>query len=297
MRYAPARTTTLILGAAVLAGAYYAYWYAVAPTAPHAAPKRSPPAENIQRAAWLGQIAAPQPQPDSGQQPSLTARVDRLLASGDPADAFAAFKLIQSCVDFEHGDTGIVDPASTATFGLRLMTGQEKLDEAALCRGITERIKSSRLDHLAVAAKAGVPGAASEFIRAGPFGDPSALASRPDDPLVGAWKSQAIAQLNHEAEQGAEGSMMLLFAYYYGGSDIVEKDTAQSLRYAVALGQILDARGQQSGGFVPNPFTAAMLQTMEAGLTAQQIADAQAAGTRMAQRAFGNGQRPQAAPP
>lgn len=49
---------------------------------------------------------------------------------------------------------------------------------------MTERMRLSRFDYLAVAVKAGISGALIQMATEGPFGDSTALSTRPDDPLV-----------------------------------------------------------------------------------------------------------------
>ena len=77
---------------------------------------------------------------------------------------------------------------------MRGMTEREKQHDARLCGPMTERERQARLDYLAIALEAGVRGAAEAFLEAGPFGDPSALQTRPDDPLVKEWKATARAE-------------------------------------------------------------------------------------------------------
>jgi len=291
MRYANARTVTLVIAATLLAGGY---WYAMRPAAPpRSADKVSQPAASVKRAAWFAPVVVPSRLPDPDHRLALQARIAQLAASSDPADAFKAYQLVQSCIEFEaERDAPPADAASKTIFGLRNRSAQEKADAAALCAGMTERIKADRIGYLAIAAKAGVPAADFEFMRAGPFGDPSALQTRPDDPLVQAWKAQAIAQLRRGADQGEFNSIMLLYAGYQSCSGLVDKDPALALGYAVALGQIFDAMSHKSGSGFPHPFDATNVNKMASGLTPQQIAEAQAAGARMAQKTTDGWQPP-----
>jgi len=145
----------------------------------------------------------------------LAAQVDRLLASHDPEDAYAAYRLIADCAEFsDKHDRMVFDrreaaraPKDTFMAGYRGMTDDEKRHDAVFCANLTERQRQSRLDALAVAAQAGVSGAAVAFLDAGPFGDPSALKTRPDDPLVQAWKATATAQLQLAADAGDVGTL------------------------------------------------------------------------------------------
>lgn len=125
------------------------------------------------------------------QQPSLSARLDRLLATRDPADTYKAYWLIQDCMYFlddpNNYRTGPILPGSVAP---AVISEDAKIEKAPQCSGLTQRMRSSRIDYLTTAARAKVSLAAIAFYREGPFGDPSALESRPNDPLVQEWKNK-----------------------------------------------------------------------------------------------------------
>lgn len=102
-------------------------------------------------------------------------RVERLVASGDPRDAYRAFRLIDRCMRARGGDA------------------------VAACRGIGAAQRRDRLALLETAARAGVPGAVTAWTAEGPFGDKSALTQRPDDPLVAEWVRQAVEMIRTAA--------------------------------------------------------------------------------------------------
>jgi len=77
----------------------------------------------------------------------------------------------------------------------RGMNDSEKQRNSKLCAGMSERTRVSRFDYLASAAKAGTSGAVIQMAKEGPFGDRSALATRPGDPLVQEWKANVLAQV------------------------------------------------------------------------------------------------------
>lgn len=121
-------------------------------------------------------VAPPAPGPASvSLPPSPGARVERLLASADPQDAFRAWHLLERCHLEGHA--------------------------ASACRGITAAQLHLRLNLLEAAARAGVPGAATAFAGQGPFGDKSALTQRPDDPLVAQWIRDAEALIRDAARR------------------------------------------------------------------------------------------------
>lgn len=210
------------------------------PSVTQAPPPASPPAR----------VAAPAPAPARRQAlpaiaeaPPLNVQLDRLLATHDPEDAYRAYRLVADCATFNRNHDRIIfdqedleHPTGDALPGFRTMTEEEKRHEARLCDGLTERQRQSRLDDLAIAAKAGVPGAAVDFATEGPFGDPSALETRPNDPLVQAWKASAIDQLTRAAEAGAEpGALQYLADQYASGAALTGKNPLLAYRYLVAM--------------------------------------------------------------
>lgn len=240
---------------------------------------------------------APAPQPASVAAPpappapaSLAEQVERPRAARTPASLFRAYQLLAECDQFNRlHDRLIVEPAGMRrTPGdsalMRTMTAGEKDSAAQLCGPMTERMRLSRLDDLSAAAQAGLAEAAIAFATEGPFGDRSALTTRPNDPLVQAWKAQATAQLRHSADdQGDIGSVHFLLAEYGGGSELSEKDPALAYRYALAMNAIMEKLFQDPGGFarVYGP-DSELARTAAASLTPAQRAAEQAEAERIA---------------
>jgi hypothetical protein len=119
---------------------------------------------------------------------ALSEQVERLLATHDPEKVMAAYSLLSNCDQFNRFHDRVVfdeelrkkNAHSDDLSGYRGMTESEKQHDKVLCGPMTERMHQSRIDYLAIAAKAGVSGAAVAFEIEGPFGDRSALSSRPD---------------------------------------------------------------------------------------------------------------------
>jgi hypothetical protein len=180
--------------------------------------------------------------------PPLNVQVERLLATHRPEDAYRAYWLVADCAAFNlSGDRIVFDEEEIrqhtpgALPGFRGMSAEEKRRDATLCAGMTERERQSRLDYLALAANAGVFGAAVNFANEGPFGDPSALQSRPDDPLVREWKATASAQLTQAAEAEADmGAILYLADAYANGGPLTGKNPLLAYRYLVARTLIED---------------------------------------------------------
>lgn len=226
------------LAIAVLAAALaLAYWFLPDDGAPVAASAVPAPAQGRSLAAYFTLDASAVPVPDPVAPPvPLAQQLARLAASGRPEDAYAAYNLLDDCISFEK-DGRL--PGLEFELG-REMTAEEKTAQRQLCAGLTQRQREDRLAYLATAAKAGVPGAATLFLSEGPFGDRSALRNRPDDPLVQAWKRQAIAQLTAQADDAEVSSLSTLMMAYLRDGDVVQKDAPQAYGYLLALRLVYD---------------------------------------------------------
>jgi hypothetical protein len=204
----------------------------------------------------------------------LPGQVDKLLATGKPEDQYKAYWLIQDCVFFlEKGDLytqGAILPGANAP-QLIGMNKAQKETETLLCKDMTERMRSSRFDYLASAARAGVIGANIEFYNAGPFGDRTALDTRPNDPLVLDWKQLAFNQLNDQAMDGELLSLSFLTPMLTVGIAGMPPDPQLALTYQLAQVKMVG---------VDASFPASMIDRSH--LTPQQIADAEAGANRIA---------------
>ncbi len=223
--------------------------------------------------------------PRAGPGVPLATQIDLLVSTGVPADALRAYWLAQACIDIaEKGTLLKMDPQSDTH--LRGLTDEERLAQTALCGGMTERIRMSRLEHLAIAARAGVSGADDAFLRVGPFGDRSALKTRPDDPLVKAWRVEAEQLLTTHAEAGDMSSMLTLMQEYSGEGGTLGADPALALRYTYAVSEIFDHMLSRSDPNFPNPFKTSADKAMKDALSTEQVATAIAAGKAMAEKAL-----------
>lgn len=206
----------------------------------------------------------------------LSQQIDRLVATGKPEDLFKAYNLVEDCNEFKKWGT-------LPTLGLpwkHELTAEENRREAALCAGLTQRMQMSSIEHLAVAARAGVMGAAEAYWRKGPFGDPSALVTRPDDPLVVAWKQEAVALLTARASEGDAISLMMLEREYRYGGDVVQPDRALDFTYSLALQMIYQQIGVHSlAAFYDNG-----AREMEEGLSPQQVESGRRLASEIAER-------------
>jgi hypothetical protein len=254
----------------------------------------APPAVPPRRPAVLAPSPAaamlPPSLPLRGDAPPVGVQVERLLATHDPQAAYAAYQLVAGCIWFNtRHDVDVYDDKRRTYRGLN---PDERQHLDTMCGGMTERERQARLDYLGAAVKAGVSGAAWDFMTAGPFGDPSALKTRPDDPLVRAWKATAVAQMDRAAETGDPSMLILWGMQNLGGSDFADKNPALAYRYLIAFGFIA---GDRAG---PNDATATtyadgspVMNAFGFGLTPEQRAIEQAAARRIADEAKARRQR------
>jgi hypothetical protein len=263
------------LAVLISAGCIWALWPASEP--PPALPSPVTVAPE-QPQAWFGTINH-SAEPAEAPVVPLARQVDRLLASGKPEDAYRAYALVQACVYFARdGDLytpGEILPGAVMPEFIG-MTEEQKARQVQLCKPVTQRMLDSRLDHLAIAAKAGVRGASVDFYVVGPFGDNSALQSRPGDPLVIQWKQQAIEHLNASADKGDMASLGLLVMHRLGRSDLAP-DPVRAQTYTIAWRTII---GQKAGPASTFPD--------ETGLTSEQMVHANEEANRIV-KAFRQG--------
>lgn len=249
------------------------------PSVPDAvAPLRTAPPDSASPIGpgWLaGDLPAPAAAPAEG----LAARIARLAASQAPLDAYRAWWLLHACAEFRKSgflpDAGTVDEA-----GIR----EPIADPAVFCAGMTERMKMARVDYLERAARGGIDAALATLVEEGPFGDPSALRTRPDDPLVKEWKARVNGLLGGQAEQGYWSSLYVLFTGFWFDNPAIGADRQSALAYGMALRDImvkLDGVAEQDA----IPFNGPFLDAIGEGLSAGQVAQARARAAAIVARA------------
>lgn len=222
-------------------------------------------------------------QPAFANDAPLGVQVGRLRATHDPADALRAYRLVDDCVRFNHAQGGRPAPPDG-------VDGRAWARGMQVCGGMTERDRLAGFDDLAFAARAGVRGAAVAFEDAGPFGDPSALQTRPDDPLVQAWKATARAQMTQAAEAGTDLMTLNVWAAEnFNGSDLTARNPALAYRYTTALDLVFASL--YGADPVRAKAFAAVTAPLAADLTPGQQALELAAARRIADRARGQARR------
>jgi hypothetical protein len=213
----------------------------------------------------------------------LSVQVERLLATHKPASAYAAYFLVSACTTFNrHVDMKLYDDKLHAQ---RDMNASERQHLTKMCSGMTERERMARLDYLATAVKGGVEGAAWTFATEGPFGDPSALKTRPNDPLVQAWKTTATTQLTQAAEAGDLMVLLVWGLQLLTGSELTEKNPLLGFSYLLAFGFVQSDRlGPTDPGAQMYKDGSPMMNAFAGSLTAEQRAAAVATGRGIADK-------------
>jgi hypothetical protein len=210
---------------------------------------------------------------DGGAGEDLAQQIQRLSASREPRDAYQAYRLLRACMDTQHQPLQVAAIAD----GRSALAGVA--DPVAFCGAMTERMRTDRIALLERAARAGVDGAMVALVEEGPFGDASALATRPDDPLVTEWKARIGQMLGEQAGQGDWASLYLLFTGFAFGNPAIAVDRQSALAYGLALRDIvvrLDGLTEDQA----IPFNGPFLDQVKTGLSPEQQsrAAAQAAG-------------------
>ena len=275
----------LIVGIGVMRWSAVAALDAVAPIKQgvSARPARPVPAPSP------GRVPHP-PAPLAAEEATLAVRIDRLIATHDPENAHEAYMLIAECDIFNREHDRMIFDIKEVTqkhnmFPYRGMNDSEKQHDAKLCTGMSERMRLSRLDYLAIAAKAGIGGAVVGMAMEGPFGDRTALTTRPDDPLVQEWKAQVRDQLTKSADDGNMLTLNYLWGHTSTGDELIAKDPALAYRYALAQGLIFrELNGPEAPGATMHaPDDPFMMSIVE--LSAEQRMAERAAAQGIADRA------------
>ena len=192
-------------------------------------------------------------------------QINRLIATGHPADALSAFRLAAHCF---HSRNDLHDR----------MTTDDQVNQ--ICGNISGNQIAARSDYLDMALKAKVPGAATAFLQEGPIGgDLTALASRPTDPLIIDWKHKAIRVLIDASNEGDVDSLNQLSTIYHMGT-LAEKNIELALTYEIARQDILKSQGKLTPAQAKLGDRLSAVLAME--LSPEQIASATNNGKRMA---------------
>jgi hypothetical protein len=231
-------------------------------TAPVFQPRVAPPVP-----AASGTFAAAPRHPES-----LSQRVDRLGRSGDPVDAFAAYRLVTACVWARDHEGWMARHILPSDRGMLPTTQQA-------CGDIASDQVQGRLRWLERAALAGVHHAAAEMLKEGPDGLGISGSGDIDAPENAAWKQRVDAAIDagvHTCDADSLESRVNRYESGLGG----ERDRAEALTYWVAYMACREhADDAPAGG------DGGVARRMGATLSADQVAQAVSAGQQLARSA------------
>ncbi len=194
---------------------------------------------------------------------SKAAEIDRLSATGKPADAYKAYFLALAC------KTGRDDLRN----GMDYLDGPQ-VDER--CADITPLQIREMEKNLAKAVAAGIPGALVQKLAFGPLGgDPSALETRPNDPLVLEWKRGMLNDLTVYGRKTGDLLTLSVLENIYLYDYFGQKNPELALSYAMAQQEVVSNSGNPKRIRLAKSLEGQLARLSEP-LTPEQIAAARA---------------------
>jgi len=200
-----------------------------------AAPEPDPmlpdrPAEDRPRASAATARAVAPPAPAPAASESKWARVHALVASGKPADALAAYRILSLCAvvqSLQQAEDHSGDPAQRDDRG--------KLGDK--CGDLSPGQLGERVRLLEAAADAHVPGAVAALMNQGPDGQP--VADVWDDPAYADWRRRTLERVEAEADRGDAVALQLMVARHdHGQRPLAAEDSAAALKYYTAYADV-----------------------------------------------------------
>lgn len=279
-----AAAVAALIGALRSEGESQVYAGVAAPTAAAVGAAGSLPASAIQQhPPRLTQNLATETAPGP-QAPVHRAEFLRLAGNPSARDAYAAYAMLSQCRQARENDRIWRDTPqhqrTESITGARESLGADYAKKA--CGDLTEIDlgPSSRLALLEKAAAAGLPQAAIWMSAEGPFGDPTALATSPDDPAVHEWQRK-VARLIELAADGGDvvSAMSLAEQYATGGGVMGQPDQRKALMYAVAYRKLHELQqGRQT--------TLAQVNELTQGMKPEEADQARLEGEKFATEAY-----------
>lgn len=215
---------------------------------------------------------------------SKATKVVRLLATGSPEDAFSAWSVLATCNDRRRleqearSNVRSGPPEWLAERARDLASGELARASREACEDLSPTQIGDRLKYLERAAAAGVPHAALGLMREGPWGDPSAMYSRWDDPAVQAWLARSLELLKIAAAKGDLDTLdALAQLHQYGGALVKQPDPAAALMYATAY----NIAYKRHYGRDMSPNRQRALESLVARLPAEQVEKERAAAVQL----------------
>jgi len=209
-----------------------------------------------------------------------------LANSGDPAENFKAYVILTECTMSrdERQRTLMTRPADLDNRQKSLIqSGSIDSAIATSCGDLNISDFARRLPLLEKAAEAGIEMAAIRLTTEGPWGDPSALSSRGNDPLVIEWRTRMESLIRRAAEKGDLMAIFSLSEQYSTGIGVAARiDNELALTYAAAFHSIYEANHEK-----PAEGKLVTIKHLRERLETEAANRAQDAGLRLAQRIKG----------
>jgi len=201
--------------------------------APRIAEAAVPPAPRARAAAVPdpAQVAAVGPAGASSADPaSKWAKVNALVTSGKPADAFAAYRILSLCAvvqALQQVEDHSGDPAQR--------DDRSKLSDK--CGDLSPGQLGGRVRLLETAADAHVRGAVAALMNQGPDGQP--VAEVWDDPAFADWRRRTLERVAAEADRGDPVALQLMVGQHdHGQRPLSAEDSAAALKYYTAYADV-----------------------------------------------------------
>ena len=196
-----------------------------APWEPAPAPPEDTAAAPIDERALIPPKATPGAEPGAAPA-SVTAgelqRYAALAAGTQPADRYAAYKMLLACERLRQMTANIAQMSrSTLDTGEYLeIVEQNNAQTRKLCTGLPHADTRIRLGLLRDAVAGGIRSALLDLYTEGPNGEPLDLWHRPDDLNVQHWFTTTTAAIAEQARRGDIESAYLLSSIYDAHSGI-----------------------------------------------------------------------------
>ena len=283
----PASVPTQLVEQAPPAAGLLALPVVEAPADPGPSAQATGAAPSVSREAAAGQGAAPAADPAS-----KWARVNALVASGKPADAFAAYRILSLCAvvqDLQQVEDHSGDPAQR--------DDRSKLGDT--CGDLSPGQLGGRVRLLEMAADAHVPGAVAALMNQGPDGQP--VAEVWDDPAFADWRRRTLERVEVEADRGDPVALQLMVAQHdHGQRPLSAEDSAAALKYYTAYADVQVATNPAFASPTRRESLALLVQRLGGiygeNLSAEQFDAAVAAGHALVEQVVA-GAPPLAGPP
>lgn len=223
-----------------------------------------------------------------GVQSELSRRqkFEVLANSDDPADNFKAYVLLTECaMSKDEKQRTLMTRSGDLDNRQKSLIQSGEMDFAIVtsCGDLNISDFAMRLPLLERAAEAGIEMAAIRLTTEGPWGDPSALTARGNDPLVIEWRARMESLIRKAADKGDLMAIFSLSEQYSTGIGVAAKiDNELALTYATAFHSIYETtHGKPAEGKLVT------IKHLRQRLETEAANRAQDAGLRLAQKIRG----------